>query len=109
MIIVKPQKPFLVWANGVVDDHGDFTMKEMEDDCAVFLMEDYEEDREKEGILKKHHKEIFEAELGGWCTDESMWPTIRDYKTFKQWFRVEFHSMVFDLQKDDYIIEDAEV
>ena len=109
MIIVKPKKPFLDWANGVDDDHNDFTVKEMEDDCAVFLIKDFEEDREQEEILRKHHKIIFEAELGGWCTDESMWPTKRDFKTFKQWFRVEFHSMVFDLQEDDYIIEDAEV
>ena len=109
MIIVRPKKPFLDWANGVDDEHNDFTQKEMEDDCAVFLIQDYEEDREKEEILKKHYTEIFEAELGGWCTDESMWPVKRDYKTFKQWFRLEFHSVVFDMQEDDYIIEDAEL
>ena len=63
MIIVRPKKPFLDWANGVDDEHNDFTQKEMEDDCAVFLIEDYEEDREKEEILKKQHKEIFEAAL----------------------------------------------
>ena len=72
MIIVKPKKPFLDWANGVDGDHNDFTQKEMEDDCAVFLIQDFEEDQEKEKILKRHYTELFEAELGGWCTDEKL-------------------------------------
>jgi len=109
MIIVKPRQPFLDWANGIDQDHNDFTLEEMADDCAVFLIRDFEEDHEKEEILKKHYTEIFEAELGGWCIDESMWPQKRDYKTFTQWFLVQFHSMVFDLLDDDYIIEEAEI
>ncbi len=109
MIIVKPRKPFLDWANSTDEEFNDISQEEMEDDCAVFLIQDYEEDHEKEEILQKHYTAIFEAELGGWCTDESMWPVKRDYKTFKQWFRVDFHSMVFDLQDDDYKLEDAEV
>ena len=109
LIIVKPRKPFLDWANSIDDDHNDFTKKEMEDDCAVFLMQDYEEDIEKEEILQKHYRTLFEAELGGWCIDESMWPKNRGYETFKQWFKVEFHSMIFDLEDDEYIVEEAEV
>ena len=109
LIVVKPRKPFLDWANGVDDEFKEMTIEEMEDDSAVFLIQDYEADEEREEILQKHYKTIFEAELNGWVIDESMWPENRDYITFKQWFLVVFHSIVFDLQDDDYIIEDAEV
>ena len=35
-------------------------------------------------------------ELDGWYADESLWPKKRDYRTFRAWFDVEWHSMVFD-------------
>ena len=108
IIVVKPREPFLDWANSVDDEIKTMTIEEMEDDSAVFLIQDFERDEEKEEILQKHYKAIFEAALNGWVIDKSLWPEKRDYSTFKQWFQIVFHSIVFDLQDDDYLIEEAE-
>ena len=53
--------------------------------------------RDDERILKKVYRRIFEEELYAWMTDESVWPEKRDYPTFRAWFDVAFHSLVFDL------------
>jgi hypothetical protein len=31
-----------------------------------------------------------------WQRDENTWPQKRDFKTFKEWFEVEVHSVVLD-------------
>jgi len=38
-------------------------------------------------------------ELQDWCTDKRSWPKKRSYKTFKQWFRVDISTAVYDLEK----------
>lgn len=45
---------------------------------------------------RKNHAALFENELEGWYTDETLWPRNRDYKTFKEWFEVECHSVIMD-------------
>jgi len=36
-------------------------------------------------------------ELEGWHMDESAWPVDRTFKKFRDWFAIEFHSVVEDL------------
>jgi len=62
-----------------------------------FLLPEYEDDSQMEYLLRKYFKQIFEEQLNGWWLDEDAWPSRRDLETFKQWFDVEFHSVVFDL------------
>ena len=56
LIIVKPGKPFVEWANSIDPEGHAFTQKEMEEDCASFLIQDYEADEEKEEILARHYQ-----------------------------------------------------
>ncbi len=49
------------------------------------------------GILAKCFEVIFEEELGGWHTDQSAWPENRTFEKFREWFSLEFHSVVEDL------------
>ena len=46
--------------------------------------------------IRENHVVLFESELEGWYTDESLWPKKRDLKTFNEWFEVECHSVVLD-------------
>ncbi len=48
-------------------------------------------------ILEECFDEIFIRELMAWHTDESAWPQGRNFSTFKEWFEIEFNSMVEDL------------
>ena len=44
---------------------------------------------------------LFDFQLSAWTEDESAWPATRDLKTFKEWFRVDIHSVVVDVGDDD--------
>lgn len=39
-------------------------------------------------------------QLRAWYTDEDLWPTLRDAEVFLEWFDLEFHSLVFDLDDE---------
>jgi hypothetical protein len=49
---------------------------------------------------------VFELELDGWHTDESVWPQNRTLAMFKEWFHIELHSIVEDLVDDEIVDED---
>jgi hypothetical protein len=40
---------------------------------------------------------LFKTDERKWWQDPDAWPSKRDLPTFKKWFDVEFHSVVFDL------------
>lgn len=70
-IIIRPREPYIVWARSVFADAMDPTEGGEE---TVYLVPDFEDEAGYERTLKKVWAEIFERELYGWCTDESMWP-----------------------------------
>ena len=46
--------------------------------------------------IKMNYEALFENDLQGWYTDESLWPKKRDLKLFREWFDVECHTVVED-------------
>lgn len=103
VVIVRPDQPYLDWAAGL-DDSGIVPDPNVEQ--TVYLIPSHEDDDEAWDILEGIYSEIFENELYGWHTDERAWPKDRDFEMFKQWFRIELHSVVEDLC--DYEISDDE-
>jgi hypothetical protein len=49
-------------------------------------------------ITQPYFKTIYEEELNDWYRLARAWPSPRIYGTFLEWFEVEVHSMVLDLQ-----------
>ena len=43
---------------------------------------------------------VFDEELRSWYTDEDLWPAVRNAEIFLEWFEIEFHSAVFDLDEE---------
>ncbi|WP_345552477.1 hypothetical protein [Microbulbifer aestuariivivens] len=72
-------------------------MPEPEGERTVYLIPEYDDDLQAMEILSSCFDVIFEAELNGWHTDENAWPKNRTFKMFRDWFSLEFHSMVTDL------------
>jgi hypothetical protein len=108
-IIVRPKDPFVEWVRNADNESKHITAKDIREEPNIYLVNDYDMDGEKEQLIKDNYKDIFEEELNGWITDESIWPKKRDLKKFLEWFHVDFHSMVFDLSDEEYIIEDSEI
>lgn len=55
-------------------------------------------DSELDGVkfLRENFHELFEMLLADWWLKEDDWPEKIDWKTFKDWFDVEFHSVLID-------------
>jgi hypothetical protein len=111
LIVLKPKQPFLDWIKSVDDHQLDLSLNYLHDDASAYLIPEWEDDSDHEEILNWCAKYLFEVELWGWYTDESLWPKKRDLETFRAWFDVEFHSLVFDVSEDrlEHIDYDSDV
>ena len=78
----------------------DITQSELNGNRTVYLLPDIESDKYPEVLLQEFYECHFEEQLSDWCTDEHAWPQHRALTMFKQWFDVEYHSIVLDLVGD---------
>ncbi len=98
-LIVKPKKLFKDWLYYLEEDEN--LLELAITDAKVYLIPDFEEEKECIKWLKKNFDLVFIDFLNGWYTDSSVWPVKRDYNLFKEWFEIHTHLMVFDLAEDD--------
>jgi len=97
-ISVRVRQPFLDWLRSFADPvAANLTLQEVNKDSRVYLLPEYEFDDEQTELLKKFYDLIFEVELGAWWMDTSDWPQERTFQMFREWFDVEFHSIVEDI------------
>jgi len=110
-LIFKYKKPAVQWINEAdpINDNPSITLESVNQDRTVYLLrEDIAEDPSLlEDWIKMNLDVLFPSELEGWYPDEKLWPKRRDYKLFKKWFEVEFHSVLVDTVGEP--IEDDEI
>ena len=104
VLLLRAKEPFRDWIMSLPEPM-DVTLDEINDDTSVFLIQEYEDDGEKEKLVKKIYLGIFEEQLEDWSRDKNHWPKNRSLATFKKCFDVEFHSLVFDLVGTQIIAE----
>ena len=98
MLVVKAREPFLRWLKSLPDPvRDDLTLEEVNEDGTAFLLPEWEDDQERNRVLRECYRFIFEEQLSGWWTRESDWPKKRTFQVFQSWFDVEMHSVVEDL------------
>ena len=97
-IVVEPTKAYHEWAKRTPEGDPNSNLSELHWENSVYLIPDMESGFE--AWLKRNYAVMFEHELNSWYTDESLWPKNRSFKTFKKFFKVSFHSMVFDMCKN---------
>ncbi|MFP4367570.1 MAG: hypothetical protein ACLFQA_10790 [Bacteroidales bacterium] len=96
-VILRYKASFIKWIveTDPTEKKIEITVDQANKERPVYLISD--DDAENvEHWLSENHEYLFENELEGWYTDESLWPQKRDYKTFNEWFEVECHSMLID-------------
>ena len=103
-VVLKPTEAYFEWARKSPEDDPNSTETELHWENSVYLIPDMESGFE--AWLKRNFTVMFEQELDSWCTDESLWPKDRSFKTFKKFFKVSFHSMVFDMCNDRIMRDD---
>lgn len=95
-IIIKPLQPFIDWHNSIYPDSkiDESHLNEVN----IYLINN-SNFIDIESYLKKKFDIYFKMELEGWSTYKKDWPKKRTYKMFKQWFRVDISTAVYDLEK----------
>lgn len=95
-IVVKPKQALFNWINFIYPDE---PVEAGDDEGTVYLVKEKNSNEAIEKWLKKNYDKIFQNELNNWHTDENDWPHKRTYKLFKDWFDVEIHTMILDLEE----------
>ena len=96
-LVIRAKEPFRNWILSLPEQPVNLTLEEINEDNTLYLIPEYEDDKDREKLLRKKYMEIFCELLEDWCLDEAYWPKSRTIATFKKWFDVEFHSIVVDL------------
>jgi len=99
-VVIKAKQPLVNWINTTPkakEEKGHvFTLAEINEDCEVLLLPDFDTVEEVLEELRPLKAEIFEDALDEWQTDEKFWPQNRSEEVFDTWFGLEIHSMVDD-------------
>ncbi len=99
LIVLLPKQPALDWIIRVDPNPLDITLVQLRQEQDAFLVphEVLDGIEDAEQWVYRRWKMFFELFIGSWYIDESLWPKNRTLKMFKQWFDVQYHSMVWDL------------
>ena len=106
VVVIKPRQPYLDWASSLPGPADDVTLDELRADCTAILIPDFDDPAEAEAFIAAMADDLFTMALDAWDRDPRTWPVNRTYDTFREWFDVEIHSIVFDACYDN-IVEKA--
>src|SRR5215831_312116 len=96
-LIATVKQPFVDWLHTADPTSKHITLAEVNHEPTVYLVPEFESEKEFAEWLEQHCEIIFEEQLGGWWTDEQSWPPNRGIEVFREWFECRLHSMVLDL------------
>ena len=96
LVVVSPKEPFRLWLMSLPEPV-EVSLEEINEDRSAYLVTEFEDDKQRDRVLRKSFKMIFEDQLVNWWTSEDDWPKKRDLLTFRKWFDLQFHSAVEDL------------
>ena len=109
--MLRYKEPAVRWINDAdPSPSGDAaTLDEVNEERTVYLIDDTAGDDPEslERWLKRNYADLFEMELEAWYTDPALWPQVRNYRIFREWFDPECHTVVIDTCGDDLIDDDA--
>ena len=102
-VTIAGAEPFLAWTRTRDADFnkGTLTVARTRAESAVFLLPEVEFEEDLQEWVEENFTWLFEFQLAAWTSDESGWPSIRDLKTFREWFRVDVHGTVVDVADDE--------
>ena len=53
----------------------------------------------------ERYAEVFKAEVSGWAVDEAAWPKDMSLKAFWEFFEVEIHDLVVDMEEGELSLD----
>lgn len=100
LILVLPKQPALDWLMSVDPqplDH--LTLNDIRQETEAFLIPEgiVNSPEQAQSWAERRWSELFLQFVSGWYLDMDLWPKKRTLKMFREWFDVQYHSMVWDL------------
>jgi len=111
-VSLKPKRPLIDWLQKIDCGLGKEpmgTLDPLDENGDIFLVPGDDVIDSREDAVKwveKNWSDFFEFELGKWIIDDQLWPKNRTLKLFREWFDIEYHSMVWDLGSEPLSTED---
>jgi hypothetical protein len=99
-VIIKGKQPLVDWINAHGSEYP-VTLEDVQEQSTVILLPECRDREEAVSIIEINYELIFTGELEGWHADESLWPKDLTLETFRDWFDIEYHDMVFDALNED--------
>jgi len=102
-ITITGAQPYVDWTrqNDSTTDKGMLTVARVKPFGTAYLLPEFELEEDVQEWVEDNAGWMFEFQLASWSDDESSWPRNRDLKTFREWFRVDIHSIVVDVADDE--------
>ena len=102
-VTVLGAKPYIEWTLSTDADvnKGAITVARAKTYGSAYLLPEFELEEDVQEWIEENAAWLFEFQLAAWTDDESTWPSPRDLKQFREWFRVDIHNVVVDVAEDD--------
>lgn len=97
-VVLKPTALFLEWLKSADDNIPDLTLEQIRSNCSVFLVPQFDQPEAAVSYFDERYQTIFEAEISGWDIPRAKWPQDMGLKAFWEYFEVEIHDMVLDME-----------
>lgn len=104
IVVLKPTQAFVDWLNQLNDDDEqmpDLTLNQVRSNCTTFLIPQFDEPEQAVAYIGERYQAILDAELSGWLGDDDDLPEERDFALFTEFFELEIHDTVLDLEVAD--------
>jgi hypothetical protein len=111
LIVLLPKQPALDWILRVDPEpmtHLTLDAFRQEQDAFLITEGKVETPEAAQRWAERRWDAIFTQFLFSWFVDERMWPERRTLGMFRQWFEVQYHSMVWDVSGDSIVHDDWE-
>lgn len=106
LILLVPRQPALDWLFSIEPQLiQEMTLDSLrqEQDAYLVTEDKFNSIEAAQQWVDRHWNKFFSQFLSTWYLDESLWPKARTLKMFREWFEVQYHSMVWDLSLDPLI------
>ena len=104
-VVVKPTEAFLAWLKSTGDDLPDLTLAQIRSNCSVYLLAQADTPEESAGLFGERWREVFSGEIASWEVPQEHWPQDMGLQAFWEFFDIEIHDMVLDMDDADIKIE----
>ena len=100
LAVIKPTKKMLAFMQSLPGAKEDLSLSLLRRDCTALLIPAFTNPLQAQQFIDRHYIGIFNNELQSWSLPEDLHP-VKTLDAFKQFFDVEFHSLVYDISEFD--------